>query len=847
MTNENTPVMQQYLGIKKEHPDHLLFYQMGDFYELFFEDANTAARLLDLTLTSRGTSSGQPIPMAGVPIHASEAYLARLLKKGVTVAICDQIGEPGAGRGPVERKVTRILTPGTVTDDALLSDHEDKAVAAVFALGEVFGIATLDLGGGRFAVTEVASDRALSEQLEMLQPAEVLVSDAQDIRVPSTLSQRLRKLPDWRFNARQGARSLCEHFAVDSLIGLGCADLQAGVTAAAVLLDYCREAQGGPLRHVLELRPYSTESILRLDDATRRNLEISQALGGEREGSLLGLLDTTRTAMGARLLRRWLSLPLRDHAALQRRNLAVSVLISHLEFERLRNELRQVFDLERISSRIALGNAKPRDLSRLRDLLPIIPKLVRLTPPDRSDLLDELRNDLRPKPDLQALLERAVVETPPLTHREGGVIADGYDQELDQLRHASREADSFLVALEQNERAQTGIASLKVGYNRVHGYFIEISKGQAGQAPAHYQRRQTLKAAERFITPELKAFEAKILSASDKALRREKELYDDLLNTILKEVPALQDTARAVATLDVLVCFAERATSLQWARPEFSSADGIRIECGRHPVVEHIQEIPFVANGLTLSDTRRLLLITGPNMGGKSTYMRQTALIVLLAHIGSYVPADVCSIGPLDAIYSRIGASDNLAGGRSTFMVEMEEVSLILRSATNRSLVIVDEIGRGTSTYDGLSLAWAAAEHLVNTNNCFTLFSTHYFELTKMCETLAGVANIRLDVTEHGDDVIFLHTVKEGYSARSFGLAVAKRAGMPVSVLSRAKTLLHELEIAADTLSPDKPQLPLAPLTHPAVDALRAMEPDRMSPLQALESLYQLKNLINDS
>ncbi len=844
----HSPVMQQFLGIKAEHPDTLLFYRMGDFYELFFDDAKRAAQLLDLTLTARGFSDGQPIPMAGVPAHAADPYLARLLKLGVSVAVCEQIGDPAESRGPVARKVTRILTPGTVTDESLLEARQDTLIAALAFRGERCGLAWLDVSAGRFLVCEPDSPAALEAELERLQPAELLVADEQRAQVPTTWAARAQALPAWRFDLATAQRRLCGQFGVDSLHGFGCADLELAVAAAGAVLNYSQDMHGGALGHVLAVAVERPQDALHLDPATRRNLEISRALSGDDTHTLIAVFDTTRTAMGGRLLRRWLHRPLRCHTTLKNRQQAVTMLLARHDLAALRSTLRRVHDIERIVTRVALGTARPRDLARLRDALGALPEIRQLLVEDTSPRLDELRASIDEMPAVRARLELALVEAPPHLIRDGGVLAPGYDRELDELRNASADADAFLVALEQRERERSGIANLKVGYNRVHGYYIEISRAQAERAPADYTRRQTLKGVERYITPELKGFETHILTAADRALRRERELYESLLIELLPEVRGLQATSAALAELDVLTSFAERAESLGLCAPEFCDEPRLSISAGRHPLVEQFQHTPFVANDLELHDERRLLLITGPNMGGKSTYMRQAALITLLAHIGSFVPAQAALMGPIDAIYSRIGAGDNLAGGQSTFMVEMAETANILHHATAASLVIVDEIGRGTSTYDGMSLAWAAAEHLATKNRAFTLFATHYFELTALADEVPAVANVRLDALEHGEDVVFMHSVSEGPASRSFGIAVARRAGVPNAVIARARTLLDTLERRhSQSTHPELPQLPLFERPHPAVEALRELDPDSLTPREALETLYRLRALIERS
>ena len=842
----HTPVMQQYLGIKAEHPRTLLFYRMGDFYELFFDDAKRAAELLDLTLTARGTADGQPIPMAGVPAHAADPYLARLLKLGVSVAICEQIGDPAEARGPVARKVTRVLTPGTVTDESLLEARHDTLTAALVGDGERFGLAWLDVSAGRLLVSEPPSRVALEAELERLQPAELLYPDDQRDALPLAWIARGQGLPAWRFDGGAARRRLCEQFGVSDLHGFGCAELELAVAAAGAALTYAQEMHGGALGHVLGLTVERPQDALHLDPATRRNLEITRALSGDDAHTLVAVLDSTRTAMGGRLLRRWLQRPLRSHEILRHRQQAVAMLLERHDLATLRSHLRRVHDIERITARVALGTARPRDLARLRDALVELPALRTLLQLELSPRLDALHALIDELPETRARLQTALVEAPPHLIRDGGVLAPGYDSELDGLRNASADADAYLVALEQRERERSGIPNLKVGYNRVHGYYIEISRAQAERAPADYTRRQTLKGVERYITPELKGFETHILSAAERALRRERELYAALLVELMPVVRQLQDGSAALAELDVLASFAERAASLEFSAPQFSAEPGLRITGGRHPLVEQFQDTPFVANDLILDDTRRLLLVTGPNMGGKSTYMRQAALITLLAHIGSFVPARSAVLGPLDAIFSRVGAGDNLAGGQSTFMVEMAETANILHHATPLSLVIVDEIGRGTSTYDGMSLAWAAAEHLAEHNRAFTLFATHYFELTALADEVATVANVRLDAVEHGDDVVFMHSVSEGPASRSFGIAVARRAGVPLTVIKRARALLDTLERRHSRQGREAaPQLPLFDRPHPALEALARIDPDSLAPRDALEALYRLRALLD--
>jgi DNA mismatch repair protein MutS len=844
----HTPVMQQYLRIKAEHPGMLVFYRMGDFYELFYEDAEKAARLLDITLTKRGQSAGAPIPMAGVPFHAVDNYLARLVKLGQSVAICEQIGDPAAAKGPVERKVVRIVTPGTVTDEALLEERRDNLLAALHGQGSRLGLAVLDLGSGRFAVQELASTEALAGELERLRPAELLLPE--DWPLPPRLPKPagVTRRPAWHFDQDSAQRLLVRQFGTRDLSGFGCADVPLAVCAAGALLQYVAETQRTELPHVTGLAVERREDALIVDAATRRNLEIDHSLSGQPQHTLAGLLDRTATPMGSRLLRRWLSRPLRDHGAVGARHDAVAELIAQRARAPLHETLDGIGDVERILARVALKSARPRDLAALRDALGCLPALQGRLAPLGSPLLGELATAIGTHPDTQRLLLQAIVASPPVVIRDGGVLAPGYDAELDALRDLSQNADRFLLDLETRERERTGIATLKVGYNRVHGYYIELGRTHGERVPDDYARRQTLKGAERYITPELKRFEDRVLSARERALAREKALYDLLLEALQPAIPALQRCADGLAALDALAAFAERAESLRLTRPTMVADAGILIEAGRHPVVEQVSEAPFVANDLRLDGERRMLIVTGPNMGGKSTYMRQAALIVLMAHAGCFVPAARAQLGPIDRVFSRIGASDDLAGGRSTFMVEMEETANILHNATDQSLVLMDEIGRGTSTFDGLSLAWASAIELATRIRAFTLFATHYFELTTLPEQHAGIANVHLDAAEHGDGVVFLHAVRDGPASQSYGLQVAKLAGMPAKVIERARARLRELERgAAHRLAAQTPQLPLFTAERedaPVVEALRSVEPDGLSPREALEVLYRLKGMV---
>ncbi|HET7674339.1 MAG TPA: DNA mismatch repair protein MutS [Gammaproteobacteria bacterium] len=839
---DHTPVMRQYLAIKAQHPDRLVFYRMGDFYELFYDDARRAAALLDITLTARGQSNGQPIPMAGVPYHAAEGYLAKLLKRGESVAICEQIGDPAASKGPVERKVVRILTPGTVTDEALLDARRDNLLVAVAGHNH-FGIAALDLAGGRFTVLEVADADALANEIDRLAPAELLI--AEDAALAGTLAQRpgLVHRPPWHFEAATAERALTAQFGTRDLAGYGCAEMRTAIGAAGALLQYVRDTQLDAMPRLTGLTVERRDDAVLMDAATRRNLELERAISGDDTHTLAGVIDRTATAMGSRLLRRWLNRPLRDHDVLRRRYQAVAAIGETRAAETLRPLLQEVGDVERILTRIGLRSARPRDLTRLGTALAACPDVKATLARIASPLLDALRNDIGEHAQARELLARAIIEEPPTVIRDGGVIAPGYDNELDELRSLSADATQFLLDLETRERERTGIATLKVAYNKVHGYYIEVGRVHADKLPADYQRRQTLKAVERYLTPELKAFENKVLGAREKALAREKQLYDELLTTLAADLPALGATAAAIAELDVLVNFAERAAALNLVAPELSDAPEIVIEAGRHPVVEQVIDAPFVANDCRLDRQRRALIITGPNMGGKSTYMRQVALIVVLAHIGCPVPAARAVIGPIDRIFTRIGASDDLAGGRSTFMVEMVETANILNNATAQSLVLMDEIGRGTSTYDGLALAQAALVYVAEQIGAFTLFATHYFELTALAERIDGIANVHLDATEHHDELVFLHALKDGPADRSYGLQVAALAGVPRAVIRSAKQHLARLE-NKPAPGPVPPQLGLfAPQAeHPALAELRDVDLEDLTPKQALDVLYRLRN-----
>ena len=845
IAEKHTPMMTQYLRIKAEHPDMLLFYRMGDFYELFMGDAERAAKLLDITLTQRGASGGNPIKMAGVPYHAAEQYLARLVKMGESVAICEQIGDPATSKGPVERKVVRIVTPGTVTDSALLEEKRDNLLLALHQRSGKLGLAWLNLASGQFCVSETATDN-LGAELERLQPSEIL--HAENAALPPGLNAAHTLLPDWHFELETARRALCQQFATRDLAGFGCEQFTLGLEAAGALLGYAKLTQGQSIAHVRGMQVYSADQYVRMDAATRRNLEITQTLRGEPAPTLRSLLDTCASNMGSRLLANWLHHPLRDRAVLRARLEAVEQLGE--THRALHQHLKPCVDVERITARIALRSARPRDLSGLRDTLLTLPQLTAHLADCDAPLVATLLVSLRADASLAALLQKTLKPEPSSVLREGGVIADGYDAELDELRGIQTNCGDFLLALEVRERERTGIANLKVEYNRVHGFYIEVSVANADKVPDDYRRRQTLKNAERYITPELKAFEDKALSANDRALAREKWLYEQLLDALAPFIPQLQRIASAVAELDVLATFAERAATLNFCAPQFVDEPVLNIVAGRHPVVE-AQVEQFIANDCQLSESRKLLLITGPNMGGKSTYMRQTALIALLAHVGSFVPAQAAVLGEIDQIFTRIGASDDLASGRSTFMVEMTEAANILHNSTDKSLVLVDEIGRGTSTFDGLALAYAIARHLLENNRSYTLFATHYFELTRLNEEFQQLANVHLSAVEHRHSIVFLHSVNEGAASQSYGLQVAALAGVPHSVIRSAKKQLVRLEQQSAAQNPQGDLFAAPPPNeapeseeHPLVAALRDLRPDDLSPREALERIYQLKKLL---
>ena len=869
---QHTPMMQQYLRIKAQYPDALLFYRMGDFYELFYEDARRAAALLDITLTARGASAGQPIPMAGVPFHSVEPYLAKLVRRGVSVAVCEQQGDPAKSKGPVDRSVVRVVTPGTVTDEALLDERRDTLLAAVARDGERFGLAWLDLAAGRFTVLESQSRQALESELERLKPAELLVSESAREDDLARSGTTLRTRPPWYFELSSASRLLTDQLGTLDLKGFGADELPLAISAAGALLQYVKDTQKAAVPHIRTLTVEERTDALIIDATTRRNLELDGSNSGNVDATLFAVIDQCVTSMGSRQLRRWLNRPLTDHAALEARYHGLQSLIDGRRFEGLREKLNGIGDIERILSRVALRSARPRDLTQMRISFGALPELRAALARIDSPVMQELHARSQDHADVVDLLARAIDDDPSTFLRDGDVIAAGYDADLDELRQISSNTDGFLLQLEQKERERSGIPGLKLGFNRVQGFFIEITRKDAERAPKDYLRRQTVKSAERFITPELKSFEDKVLGARDRALTREKELYDALLTQLIDRLGPLQKTASALAELDSLACLADRACELQWTKPELAAEPVLQITAGRHPIVERFSESPFVPNDLMFDAGRRMLIITGPNMGGKSTYMRQAAIITILAHIGSFVPAESAVIGPIDRIFTRIGAADDLAGGRSTFMVEMTEAANILHNATARSLILMDEIGRGTSTFDGLSLAWAMARHVAARVKAFTLFATHYFELTALANEVDACVNVHLDATEHGDGIVFLHAVREGPANRSYGLQVAQLAGVPREVIAQARKYLEALESQRDRASAAgsrgkrSPQSEL-PLFAPPEDSdvraaaeaqaasdnafatdirteFAALDPDALTPRAALDAVYKLRELL---
>ncbi len=850
--SHHTPMMQQYLRLKAENPDILLFYRMGDFYELFYDDAKRASELLDISLTKRGASAGEPIPMAGVPFHAVEGYLAKLVQMGESVAICEQIGDPATSKGPVERKVVRIVTPGTVTDEALLSERVDNLIAAIYHHNGRFGYATMDITSGRFQLSEPQTEEEMAAELQRTSPRELLFpEDFSPVHLMAS-RQGNRRRPIWEFELDTAKQQLNQQFGTRDLVGFGVEQAKLGLCAAGCLIQYVKDTQRTALPHIRSLTWDRQDQSVILDAATRRNLELTHNLAGGTDNTLAEVLDHCATPMGSRMLKRWIHQPMRDNAALNQRLDAITELKETALYGELHPVLKQIGDIERILARLALRSARPRDLARLRHAMQQLPELHSVMSELKQPHLTELRTHAEPMDGLCDLLERAIKENPPVVIRDGGVIADGYSAELDEWRDLANGATEFLERLEAEERDRHGIDTLKVGYNNVHGFYIQVSRGQSHLVPPHYVRRQTLKNAERYIIEELKQHEDKVLNSKSRALALEKQLWEELFDLLLPHLEQLQQLAAAIAQLDVLQNLAERAENLEYCRPTLVQEAGIHIQGGRHPVVERVMNEPFIANPIELNPQRRMLIITGPNMGGKSTYMRQTALIALMAHIGSYVPAESAQIGPLDRIFTRIGASDDLASGRSTFMVEMTETANILHNATRNSLVLMDEIGRGTSTYDGLSLAWASAEWLAKEIGAMTLFATHYFELTELPNVLPHLANVHLDAVEHGDGIAFMHAVQEGAASKSYGLAVAGLAGVPKPVIKNARAKLQQLELLssqpAETRKPSRVdianQLSLIPEPSAIEQALAGVDPDQLTPRQALDMLYQLKKLL---
>lgn len=843
----HTPMMQQYLKLKAENPDILLFYRMGDFYELFYDDAKKASQLLDISLTKRGASAGEPIPMAGVPYHAVESYLAKLIAMGESVAICEQIGDPALSKGPVERKVVRIVTPGTVSDELLLEDRKDNLLAAIWQEKSGYGFATLDISSGRFNVFECDSADTMQAELQRTSPVEILYPE--DFQSMSLIENRsgLRRRPLWDFDLSTAKQQLNLQFATKDLIGFGVEKADKALRAAGCLLQYVKDTQKTSLPHIRSITKQSQDKFVILDAATRRNLEITENLAGGTDNTVAAILDKTQTAMGSRMLKRWLHTPIRDRLILSQRQNSIEELQEH--YLVIQPLLKQIGDIERILARLALRSARPRDFARLRDSYNHLPQLQFELNALNDPYLQALCHTIGTFDEIANLLNNAIIETPPVLIRDGGVIAECYHEELDQLRLLSAGATNYLEQLEVRERETLGIDTLKIGFNAVHGYYIQVSRGQSHLVPVHYTRRQTLKNAERYIIPELKEYEDKVLTSKGKALALEKVLYDQLFDILLPQLESMQKSAEALAELDVLTNLAERAQTLNYTKPQLSIDKGINIQNGRHLVVEQVLSEPFIANSLNLSQQRRMLIITGPNMGGKSTYMRQTALIALLAYMGSFVPASNAIIGPIDRIFTRIGASDDLASGRSTFMVEMTETANIMHNATEHSLILMDEIGRGTSTYDGLSLAWACVEMLVNQIKAMTLFATHYFELTQLPEQINSIYNVHFDAIEHENTIAFRHTVQEGAASKSYGIAVAGLAGVPNIILKRAKQKLKELEShyqQSATSHVDSSQLSLISMPDESKVELelQQIDPDSLTPREALDVLYRLKRLL---
>jgi len=885
--SNHTPMMQQYLGIKANHPDTLLFYRMGDFYELFYDDAKRASELLDITLTARGKSGGNAIPMAGIPYHAADNYLGRLVRRGESVAICEQTGEV-TGKGPVKREVVRVVTPGTLTEESLLSSSEVALLVAISEVDKHFGIAALDVASGDFSVQQLDSIGAVQAEIARLAPAEMLLSESSSFRSLFSGKPITSRAP-WSFDVETSRAMLLEHFGTQHLKAFGCDALPAAISAASVALGYARETHVNGLPKTKQLRVEQADNTIVLDPGTRRHLELTVSVSGTQEHTLFATIDRTVNPMGTRRLRHWLQQPTRDRQLIGQRQRSIKALINDDNFVELQPLLKQVHDIERILTRIHLKSVQPRELHRLQLSLGLLPEIHSQLQRINCIDMNAISDACKVQPSAYALLARAIIENPPAVIRDGGFIAAGFDTELDELSQLSTNASDFLEQLEKRERESSGIQSLKVGYNRVHGFYIETNRQQ--EAPAHYIRRQTLKSTERYITPELKEHEDKVLGAKEKALAREKYLYAELLEQLVPDLDQISQIAQALAKLDALCALATVAASHDWHCPELVDEPGIQIDAGRHPVIEAISEQPFVANPLHLDSDTHMLLITGPNMGGKSTFMRQNALIALLAHTGSFVPASRARIGPIDRIFTRIGASDDLASGQSTFMVEMTEAAHILRNATEHSLVLMDEVGRGTSTYDGLSLAGACAEHLCVVNKAMCLFATHYFELTDLANRFKHIANVHLDAVEHNGRIVFMHQIKQGAANKSYGIQVAELAGLPQIALQTARETLASLEqgpgfsasaMASQSASSSldnvpsndsKPSITTGSPVHnnsphaakinnmntapPQLDMFEApsavqnyvtkLKPDDITPREALQHLYELTALIDSS
>lgn len=845
--SKHTPMMQQFLKIKADYQDLLLFYRMGDFYELFFDDAIQAAKLLDITLTHRGKSNGEPIPMCGVPYHAADNYLAKLVKKGLSVAICEQTGDPATSKGPVKREVKRIITPGTVTEEALMDAHKENLLLAIHQNSRGYGLAYLALANGSFKVQQIQDYETLEAQLLRLSPNEILLVEN------SELNNKLKQFncierPNWDFDPESAQHIIKKVYHVHELNGFGINESDVFLPAAGALLQYVNHTQKTELKHLQNIQIEYLDKYLHIDAQSRKNLEIDYHPDGKDELTLCGFIDQCSTAMGSRKVRRWIKQPIRDRQVLNHRLDCIETIMNSALTSDIQNNLKGIADIERIVTRISLLTARPRDLVALRESLASVTVLKQILAPICQEQLNRIVKHINPHEDLYELLTQAIKENPPVVIRDGGVIADGYDATLDELRNISTDAGQYMLDFESEQQKITGIQGLKVGYNRVHGYFIEVSKIQADNVPEHYIRRQTLKAVERYTTPELKQFEQKVLSSKEKSLAHEKELYLHLLIGFSDHIASLQTLADAISELDALTNLAERAITHQFCKPKLSNELIIDIKKGRHPVVETIQDTPFEPNDLQMDEHDKMLIITGPNMGGKSTYMRQSAIIVLLASIGSFVPAEDAVIGDIDRVFTRIGAGDDLTRGRSTFMVEMSETATILHNATQNSLVLMDEIGRGTSTYDGLSLAHACAVHLAQVNQSFCLFATHYFEITTLEQQVPSISNVHLNAVEHDDRIVFLHTVKKGAANKSYGLQVAALAGLPTLALKNAKNYLNQLENQTENKKPiqfsmfqDEPVI-----ESKAEKKLSEIDPDELTAKQALDLIYQLKKMLKN-